>query len=280
MSTATVETAEPREDRASRRRPIPGSPWGTRLLPVAGVASVLLLWELVVRVGLVNATYFPPVSTVVPALVGLVGDPALWADVGLTLQGWAVGLLIAVVVGVALGMICGLSTPVFHALRPIIEFLRPIPSVALIPLAIIAFGAGMESKVFLAAFASTWPILVQAMYGIRDLDPTQFAVMRSYRVSWSSAVFRVLVPSAVPYIATGVRISSSIALALVVSSELIIGSPGLGQAMNIARAAGAVEQLFALIIVAGCLGWALNAVMLRGERRLLRWHPSHREVVL
>jgi ABC-type nitrate/sulfonate/bicarbonate transport system permease component len=151
--------------------------------------------------------------------------------------------------------------------------------VALIPLAIIAFGAGMESKVFLAAFAATWPILVQSMYGIRDLEPTQFETARSYRISPIDRVIRVLLPSAVPYIATGVRIASAIALALTVSAELIIGSPGVGQAINVATASGAVELVYALIVVAGLLGWILNVIVRRVEKRLLLWHPSHREVV-
>lgn len=250
------------------------------LLPTIGVASVLVVAELIARSGLVNQNYVPPVSEVLVTLAQTLGSAETWLQVGLTLQGWAIGLLIAIVVGVPLGIACGLSDPIFHALRPIIEFLRPVPSVALIPLAIIALGAGMESKIFLAAFASTWPILVQAMYGIRDLDPTQFDVARSYRVGRLRMVANVLVPSGVPYMATGIRIASSISLALVVSTEIIIGAPGLGQAINVARASGSVELMYSLIIVTGCVGIVLNVIMRAVEKRALHWHPSHREVVL
>lgn len=271
----TVSTAA----RASVQGDFAIPPW---LLPLfqrlAGIVGVLALLELITRTGIVNPRYFPPMSTVFARLAEEAASARLWSDVLLTLQGWAAGLGIAVLVGVLLGMVAGLWDPVFHGLRPIVEFLRPVPSVALIPLAILMFGAGMESKIFMAAFAATWPILIQSMYGVRDLDPVQMETARSYRIPGPMRFRRVLLPSALPYIATGMRVSSATALALAVSTELIIGAPGLGQTINIARASGAPDLMYALIVVAGLLGWLLNVVFVRVERSLLRWHPTYREV--
>ena len=128
---------------------------------------------------------------------------------------------------------------------------------ALIPLAILVYGTGLQSKVFLVAFAATWPLLIQTIYGARDLDPVATrdrALVRIPRAA--SGILRVTLMGAVPYIATGVRIASATALILAVTAELIIGSAGLGREINIARQGGAVDIMYALIVTTGLLGWA------------------------
>jgi ABC-type nitrate/sulfonate/bicarbonate transport system permease component len=164
----------------------------------------------------------------------------------------------------------------YRALRGVIEFLRPIPSVALIPLAVLIWGSGLESKVFLAAFAATWPLLMQTLYGVQDVDPVATDTARSFGFSRPQRLVHVTLPSAVPYIATGVRISAAVALILAVTAELVIGSPGLGREINIARQSEAVDDMYALIAVTGLLGWGVNVVFSRVERRVLHWHPSQR----
>jgi ABC-type nitrate/sulfonate/bicarbonate transport system permease component len=244
-----------------------------------GVLGVLVLLELIVRVGIIPSRYFPPMTETFSTLFGQLGEGSFWTAVLDTLQGWALGLGIATLIAVPLGMLIGFNEYVYRGLRPIIEFLRPIPSVALIPLAILAFGTGLQSKVFLAAFAATWPLLIQAVYGVRDLDPVQRETARSFRIGRRDRLLRVSLPGAIPYIATGLRISSATALILAVTAELVIGAPGLGRAINAARAGGVPDLMYALTIATGLLGWALNSVMVRLERRVLHWHPSHREAV-
>jgi ABC-type nitrate/sulfonate/bicarbonate transport system permease component len=266
MSTA-VATSRPA--RASLRI-------GRWLQAWIGVVSVLVVLEVVVRVGIIPSRYFPPMTTTFATLFAQLGEGSFWTAVLQTLQGWALGLGIAAVIAIPLGMLIGSNQVVYHALRPIIEFLRPIPSVALIPLAILVYGTGMQSKVFLAAFASTWPLLIQAMYGVRDLDPVQRETALSYRIPLRDRLLKVSVPAAIPYIATGLRISSATALVLAVTAELVIGSPGLGRAINAARAGGVPDLMYALTIATGLLGWALNSVLAWVEARALHWHPSHR----
>ena len=170
----------------------------------------------------------------------------------------------------------GSSPLLYRALRGVIEFLRPIPSVALIPLAVLVYGSGLESKVFLAAFAATWPLLMQTLYGVQDVDPVATDTARSFGFSRAQRLLRVTLPSAVPYVATGVRISAAVALILVVTAELVIGSPGLGRQINLARQGGNVELMYALILATGLLGMAVNALFTRIEHRVLHWHPSQR----
>ncbi|MFE7835858.1 ABC transporter permease [Streptomyces sp. NPDC057474] len=243
----------------------------------SGVLGIMALAELTVRTGIVSREHFPPLSSIFTTLFRQFQDVTYWNAVAGTLQGWAVGLAIATVIAVPLGMAIGFSELAYRALRPIIEFLRPVPSVALIPLSILIYGTGLGGKVFLVAFAATWPIMIQALYGARDVDPVQLDTAKSYRIPPVRRALRVVLPSTVPYIATGLRIASATALILAVTAELIIGSTGLGRSISEARQGGAVELMYALITTTGLLGWGLNSLFALVERRALHWHPSHRQ---
>jgi ABC-type nitrate/sulfonate/bicarbonate transport system permease component len=243
------------------------------------IVAALGLWELVTRTGVLPQRHVPTMTDTVAELFELLGTEDFWTAVGNTLQGWALGLGIAIALAVPLGIVIG-SAPLLHrSLRFVIEFLRPIPSVALIPLAVLVYGTGLESKVFLAAFASFWPLLVQTLYGVRDLDPVATDTARAFGLGRAARLWRIKLPSAAPYIATGIRISSSVALILAITAELVIGSAGLGRAINVARSGGAAELMYALILATGILGWLLNVAAARAERRVLRWHPAHRMAV-
>jgi ABC-type nitrate/sulfonate/bicarbonate transport system permease component len=247
-------------------------------LPWLSVAGVLAASELLSRAGVLPGRTFPPVTDVLAVLGRELGSPALWVAVGQTLQGWALGLGIAAALAVPFGVVIGSSRLVYRSVRMIIEFLRPIPSVALIPLAILAFGNGLHGKVFLAAFASFWVVLVQAIYGAQAVDPIAVDTARSFGCSRAERLLLVTIPSALPYIATGLRMASSVALILAVTAELVIGSPGLGRLINVARSGGDVALMDALIVVTGLLGWLLNDLVARVERRVLHWHPAHRSI--
>jgi ABC-type nitrate/sulfonate/bicarbonate transport system permease component len=265
-----VATAE----RASIRRT--GSPTGW-VLPVASVASVLLVFELLPRAGILPQRYFPPVSEIIGTLAEEVTQGEFWAALGHTLQGWAGGLVVAGVLAIPLGIVIGSSRLLYRATRAIIEFLRPVPSVALIPLAILLYGNGLESKVFLAAFAAFWQLLLQTLYGVQDVDPIATDTARSFGFSRPQRLLRVTLPSAIPYIATGLRIASAVALILAVTAEIVIGASGLGREIMIARASARPDLVYALIITTGLLGLSLNSVFVWSENRVLHWHPSRRQ---
>jgi ABC-type nitrate/sulfonate/bicarbonate transport system permease component len=246
--------------------------------PLVAVAVVLGLWELIVRAGVISENNIPTMTATVGELFSQLSESRFWTAIGNTLEGWVLGLGIAMALGIPLGILIGSSRWVFRALRVPIEFLRPIPSVALIPLAVLIYGTGLQSKVFLAAFASFWPLLIQTIYGVQDVDPVATDTARSFGLGRMARLRRITLPSAVPYIATGVRISSAVSLILVVTAELVIGSAGLGREINTARSGGNLEVMYALILATGLLGWILNIATMAAERRVLRWHPSQREV--
>jgi ABC-type nitrate/sulfonate/bicarbonate transport system permease component len=241
------------------------------------VAAVLAAWELLSRANVLPRQAFPPISVIAATLARALAGTELWTDVAQTLEGWALGLALAALLAVPLGILIGSWRLAYVMARPLIEFLRPIPSVALIPLAVLVYGTGLHTKLFLVTFASFWPILFQAIYGVQDVDPVALDTARSFGLGPLRRLYGVTLPSAAPYLATGLRISSAVALILAVTAELVVGAPGLGKTMNAAQAGGAYPLMYALIAVAGLLGLLLNVAFRALERRLLRWHPSQRE---
>jgi ABC-type nitrate/sulfonate/bicarbonate transport system permease component len=272
------ETTGPAPEAAAERRPARD---GGRLrrvaLGLAGVVGVVALLELAVRTGLLPEAWFPPPSAIFPAFAELVTSGELFLPLGQTLQGWVLGILAATVVAVPLGVLIG-SLEIAHRLtRFMLEFLRPIPPVALIPAAVLIFGSNLDMKVFLIAFGTFWPVLLQTVYGVHDVDPTARDTARSYGLGPRAVLRRITLPSALPYIATGLRIASAIGLILAVTSEIVVGVPGIGVQITQAQAAGGAEDvMYAWILAAGLLGWALNGGLQAAERRLLHWHPSFR----
>jgi ABC-type nitrate/sulfonate/bicarbonate transport system permease component len=246
------------------------------LLPVVSVAAGLALWELVSRTNAISQRDLPAMSTSFRALWTMLQTSSFWIAFGETVRGWALGLGIALLLAVPLGILLGSNEFLARAFRVPIEFLRPIPSAVLIPLLFLTLGTNLKSEVFLATFGAFWPLLVQTMYGVRDVDPIALDTGRSFGLGRVERLRRITLPSSVPYIATGVRISSTVALILAFTAELFMGTPGLGQKLNVAQAFGLTDQVYALAIAVGFLGVAIHVTVSAVERRLLRWHPSHR----
>jgi NitT/TauT family transport system permease protein len=244
---------------------------------LGGVALFLLL-ETLTRAELVSPTYLPPASTVLLTTAQILVDPDFLANVAGTLAAWSVGMLLAILIAVPLGLLLGSSYRRYLAATTTIELLRPIPSVALIPLAIIIMGRGLDMRVALIVFASVWPILFNTIYGMRDVDPLAKETARVYGLTRTDILLRVSLPWASPFIFTGIRISTAIALILAISSELIAGGgPGIGTWMLGQSQTGIPrEYLYAGIFVAGLLGLLINALMGVVERRLFAWHQRVR----
>jgi ABC-type nitrate/sulfonate/bicarbonate transport system permease component len=244
---------------------------------LGGVVLVLVLLELVIRLEILPSRFLPPPTVVVATLFTELGTANAWWATLDTLRGWAIGLGLAALIAVPLGLLLGSSEFAYRATRPIVEFLRPVPSVALIPLVFLLFGRNLgDGKIFLAVFAAVWPLLIQTIYGVRNVLPTQLDPARSFQIRRRDVALRVVLPSALPYLATGVRISSTVSLILVLTGEIVINAGGIGEQINLAREGGAVAVMYAFVVLSGILGLLLNTIFAQLERRLLRWHPSQR----
>jgi ABC-type nitrate/sulfonate/bicarbonate transport system permease component len=257
-----------------RRRPIrmPRS----LLLGVVGLLAFALAQEVVPRALRLPADVLPPLSAIMTALGAESRTAGFWQALGDTVLQWALGLGIAVVVGVSAGVVIG-SVPLLRRVTAsTVEFLRPIPSVALVPLAVLLFGTQLRSALMLIVYASFWQVLVQTLYGVADVDPVADQTARSYRLGRWARVRYVLWPTAQPYVATGVRLAASVALILAITAELVIGSPGLGREITSAQSGGATALAYGLVMVTGVLGLLVNVGVRAVERRMLRWHVSVR----
>lgn len=243
-----------------------------------GVAAVLLLIEAVSRSGVVPSSSLPPASAIIGATAGILGDPEFLVHVAGTLAAWAVGLGLAALLAVPAGVVLGSFERSRRAATAAIELLRPIPSVALIPLVILLLGRGLDMKVALVTYASAWPILVNTIAGVRDVDPVARETARAYGLGSLGVLLRVALPAAAPFAFTGVRISAAIALIVAVSAELIAGGgAGIGTWMlGVSQAGVPRELLYAGIMVTGLLGLGLNGLLAVAERRLFAWHPRVR----
>lgn len=218
MSSGTLATggAAPRAERPRRKG---GKGAAKQLLGVAGIIGFLATWELIPRLGLINERFLPPASEVVAALVVDFGLTAFWVAVGETMKAWFLGLLIAVAAAVLLGFIIGSSGFLRKATNSTIEFLRPIPSVALIPLAVLLFGVKIESSLLLIVYASFWQVLIQVLYGVADVDMVANNTAKTYGLGRMARIRYVVFPTALPYLMTGVRLAAAVALVLAITGN-------------------------------------------------------------
>ena len=274
----TTDSKGPAASR-SRRRPSKKRPT-KQLLGLAGILAFLLVWELVPRVGIVEARFLPPASEVLAVLFNDFGLAAFWLAVGETMLAWFLGLLMAVLLAVVLGFIIGSSNFLRKFTNSTVEFLRPIPSVALIPLAVLLFGVKIESSLMLIVYASFWQVFIQVLYGVADVDNVAMQTAKSYGLGRFARVRHVVFPTALPYLMTGVRLAAAVALILAITAELVIGSPGLGREIALAQSGGAIAGMYALVLATGLIGVLVNLVMRFIERKTLSWHESIRSEVI
>jgi ABC-type nitrate/sulfonate/bicarbonate transport system permease component len=242
----------------------------------AGVATLLILLEAAPRLGLANPRFLPPVSEILGYLASQLATGTFWAALGHTLMTWAVGLGIALIAGVTLGVLFGTVPAIWRFTSSTVEFLRPVPSVALIPVAVLIFGTQVQSTLMLVIYASVWPILIQVIAGVGDVDPVMKDTAASFRLAPRTRIMRMVWPTALPYAITGFRLSAATALIITVTGELLISLDGIGGLFETARQSGLTAGMYAYVVVAGIIGVLVNLAARSLERATLFWHPSIR----
>jgi NitT/TauT family transport system permease protein len=245
-------------------------------LGITGVIALIVVLEVVSRAGIVSERFLPPFTSVMAAAVGVFGDPVFRADILSTILAYALGMLIASAIAIPLGVLLGLSDVVYRASRTVVELIRPLPPVALVPLVLLVLGVGLQTKLVIVVFAAVWPILFNTIYGVHDVEAQAVQMARSFGKSRLQIVGSVVIPSAAPFIMTGVRIASSIALIVVITVELVAGgAEGLGAFIARERATSADASIvFAGVLIAGLLGLAVNLVLGGVGRRFFSWDEA------
>ncbi|MFF3014041.1 ABC transporter permease subunit [Streptomyces sp. NPDC057939] len=241
------------------------------LLRSAAVLALLAVWETAPRLGLVDATFLPPVSEVAVAWWELLGDGQLGEHARASLTRSFGGFAIAVVVAVPLGLLIGWYRPVAAFLGPLLELFRNTAALALLPVFVLLLGIGETSKVSIVVYACVWPILLNTISAVGNADPTLVRLARSMDLSTPRLFQKVILPSSVPAIFTGIRLAGAVSILVLVAAEMIGAKAGLGYLINASQYNFAIPQMYAGIITISAIGVAFNQVLVTIERRLSVW---------
>ncbi|MFW3168806.1 ABC transporter permease [Geodermatophilus sp. CPCC 206100] len=187
------------------------------------------------------------------------------------------GFGIAVVVGVALGVLLGRLPLVAHALNPVLQFGRALPATALVPVSIVLLGVGDSPKIILIAFVTLFPVMLNTIDGVRNVDPVLEDVCGSFRLTRVQRVLHVQLPAAAPQVLAGMRIALSVAFVMMVVTELVAATNGIGYVTLLAQQSFQVSLMWSGMLLLGILGVFFNGLFVLVERRLLRWYTQDRE---
>lgn len=241
-----------------------------------GLSAFFAVWQLVTGMGFVDGFLLPSPVAVAGALWDLALDGSLWIHLGASLQRVAIGFLLACIVGLAFGLVCGWSRTVSDYVRPVVEALRPIPPLAWIPITILWFGLGDAASYFLVFLGAVFPVFVATYTAVRSLDQNQMnAALCLGAKPWQ--LFRdVLIPASLPIILPGLRIALGVGWMCVVTAELIAAQTGLGYLIQQSRMLFQINNVVAGMVTIGLVGFGMSAILERIERRVNAWAPSER----
>lgn len=247
--------------------------WIGRLILLAALAG---LWQLIPSVDASAADSVPRFSAVCAAFAHVVSDHSFWLAVGQTLRSTLIGIGLCTGIGTAAGVLISAHRSVESSVRFVIDFCRTVPPLAIVPLFLLVFGPTSRMEVLLVFAVGVWPVLVQTIYGVRNVDPELLRTARSFGLPlWRRLLF-VVAPAALPYVAAGIRICATLCLLLAIGTELIAGVPGLGQEILLSQQAGTPDRMFAMILLTGFLGAVVSLGLALAERRALAWHHRPR----
>jgi len=223
-----------------------------------------------------TSPYLPPLSESLSAGWHTWTSSAFLTDAVPSLVHLGVGLLVASAIGVALGVVLGRLRLLGEVIWPVLEGARATPAVALVPAAIVLFGIGAWTQIVIIATATVWPILLNTIDGVRAVDPLVEDVMTSYRIRPVDRVFRVILPAAGPQIMAGVNTAIAIGVVMIVFSEMQGATDGIGYMLLQQQRSYDIAGMWGTIIFFGLLGFTLNWLFQRFERRVVRWHYAQR----
>ena len=239
--------------------------------PLAVLVAIVAVWWYVVVA--TESLIFPTPAQVVTGTMELVEDGSLWEHIGASLMRVGMGFSLAIVVAVPLGLWMGRVDGAFRTLNPVFQILRPISPIAWIPVAILWFGVGNASPVFLIFIAAVFPMIVQTAAGVHTIEKRYLRAAENFGVSRAKLFRQVIVPAVLPEIIVGMRISLGVAWLVVVAAEMIALRSGLGYLIIDSRNAGnRYDLVIAGMIIIGLIGLALDGIMRLLEKlKVVRW---------
>lgn len=242
----------------------------------AAIAIALGVWHLF-AIGPGKAADVPTPWQTLSTAVDMASGNDYWTAIGNTLLTANLGLLLSIAVGVPLGLINGSSRKVALSSQFVVDFGRTIPGIAILPLVLLLFGGTRSMALILVMFGAVWPMLVQATYAVQQVSPQMRQVGAAFHLTLWDRIRSIYLPSAMPFLTTGLRIAATISLLLAISAEFLGGTDGIGRNLFNALTVNNPDEMFVYAFTASFLGVALNLVLHAAQRQLLWWHPSQRE---
>lgn len=241
---------------------------------------LFFLWEILPRFGILYDRYFPPFTTVMGALFDGLRSVEIPRHASISIMRAFGGYLLAILIGVTLGTLAGTIKWLSELLEITVELLRPMPSVALVPIAILLFGTSHSYNISIIAFACAWPIYINTFEGTRSVDPEWIDTARVYGNTRLEIITKIVIPAASPYIVSGLRISLGISIIVVTVTEMVASYKGLGFFIMDTYGGYQIPQMYAGVITVGMVGYGLNRLFLVGENRLMAWHKGWTEKII
>jgi NitT/TauT family transport system permease protein len=231
------------------------------------VVLVIVLWQVLIDTKVIDFNYMPPPTEIASAFSALVSSgemgEAVWHTLTVTLVASAIGIGVGVIYGAALGLVDAVRSYSMGT----VDFLRTVPVVALMPVALLVWGASSKTEIIVASYAATWPLVINTMAGVQGVHPVKSDVARSFRLSRVETLRKIVLPVATPAILVGARLSIVTALVVAIVAEMLVNPEGVGYGLIFGMQSLQPEEMWAYAVVAGIMGYVLNAVLVYGVRR-------------
>uniref|UniRef100_UPI00313DB906 ABC transporter permease n=1 Tax=Bacillus sp. OTU2372 TaxID=3043858 RepID=UPI00313DB906 len=238
------------------------------------ILLLLILWETAPRMGLVDPTFFPPFSKVAESWWGLVISGDLYAHFQASILRSLFGFGLAILVAIPLGLIIGWYPLASELLNPVLEVFRNTAALALLPVFILLLGIGETSKVSIVFFACTFPILLNTINAVRNVDPLLIKAAKSMALPSYRLFYKIILPASIPTIFTGIRMAGSSSILVLIAAEMVGAKEGLGFLINYSQQNFQIPQMYAGIITISLLGVAINYLLISLERKFSSWKTN------
>ncbi|MEO7703323.1 MAG: 1,4-dihydroxy-2-naphthoate octaprenyltransferase [Thermoflexales bacterium] len=249
-----------------------------RALQIASPLILLVVWEILVKVGILDVRFFAPPSEIAGRLAQLVNDGTMWRETAVTMRRVLVGFTLASIPAVLLGIVMGINRPIRLFFTPLISAIYPVPKIALVPMIILIFGIGETAKYAVSVISVFFLVALNTVAGVTQVDQKYFDIARNSGARGWDLVWTVALPGALPSILTGLNLALGFALTVVVGTELLLPQGGLGALIWQSYQVYDVPTIFATLIVVAVLGWGTNELMGELERQVIPWRAAERPV--
>ena len=241
------------------------------------IVVLIIVWEIYSR-AISDSLYLPPFSDIFRTCVLQLTTATYLQDIGYSLMRCFTGYFLASLIMIPLGVLMGRNNLVYSLFEPLVEFFRPMPSAAIIPIAILFFGIGDKMKLFVVFFGASWPILINTIDGVRGVEPMYIQTGMVFGFSPQKILYKIIIPASLPGIFTGMRISVAIALILVITVEMIAGGNGIGYFILDAERSFHFAEMYAGVFTIGLMGYGINLLLSKLENKVLWWYKQSKIV--